>query len=63
MLTHGDDDNADRRNLCQHEWIVCNRVKYNTGLRTCSKYAIDIREHLCYNIIDPKIKIRSNYNV
>ncbi len=54
MLTHGDDDNADRRNLCQHEWIVCNRVKYNTGLRTCSKYAIDIREHLCYNIIDPK---------
>ena len=38
MLTHGDDDNADRRNLCQHEWIVCNRVKYKAFRRVATRY-------------------------
>ena len=29
MLTHGDDNNADRRILCRQNWIFCNSVEYN----------------------------------
>ena len=31
ILSYGDDDNADRQNLCQHYWIFCNGGEYNAA--------------------------------
>ena len=28
-MSYGDDDNADRQNLCRHYWIFCNSGEYN----------------------------------
>ena len=28
ILTYGNDDNADRQNLCQNYWIFCNGGEY-----------------------------------
>ncbi len=32
-MTYGDDDNADRQNLCQHYWTFCNGGEYNHCIR------------------------------
>ncbi len=56
MLTHDDDDNADRRNLCQHYWIVCNRGKY---ISTVENVYIQVFNRVLNNALKTQLKTRS----